>query len=85
MSSITVRVHRHTQPLASPRAAPNQACNTHQEPAMSSITAREREPGAYRLPHSSVHSANASSCATASHFHVCLHIQTLSSHAICAH
>ena len=40
---------------------------------MSSITAREREPGAYRLPHSSVHSANASSCAIATHFHVCLH------------
>ena len=40
---------------------------------MSSITAREREPGAYRLPHSSVHSANASSCVTAFHYHVCIH------------
>ncbi len=33
-----------------------------QEFAMSSMTVREREPCAYRLPHSSVHSANASSC-----------------------
>lgn len=39
---------------------------------MSSITAREREPGAYRLPHSSVHSANASSYRQTSWSHHCL-------------